>query len=242
MEQTGNTDIHDLIVEIEHAEVAATAHALDVESREVVLRGFVTRKARQIVELLNELREWREQAGHSGESIFDKRGRVIVEGFSDESAAAALSDALNKASHYFSEMLDVSITLKQLSELKSGGHHAILELHITPMNMKDHAHVKGLDIELRNFHNRNFHDQIKRDEGHIRHLVFDHFVNHVGAPEAALIPDHLMINVRDADLMNYMIEKDFFKAGHEKESSPEEESPHPSQIIVRKIGHEPEPH
>ncbi|HNQ92736.1 MAG TPA: hypothetical protein PKI93_07385 [Alphaproteobacteria bacterium] len=237
-----NNDIRDLITEIERAEVVATDALLDSDSREAVLRTFLTRRAGDIVELLSELKQWRETSAQGGGNLFDKQSRVLVEGFSDESAAAALSDGLNKAAHYFAESMDVSITLKQLTELAGGGHRAVLELHITPMNLKDHAHVKGLDIELKKFHDKDFHDQVKREEGHVHHLVFDHFVHHVGASEAALIPDHLMINVRDADLMNYMIEKEFFKAGHEHEE--EESPPHPSHIMVRKVGHghEPEPH
>jgi hypothetical protein len=75
---------------------------LDLESREAALRTFVTQNAQDIISLLYELQDWRNQsATGEGNHLLDKHARIIVEGFSDDNAADALSDALNKTSHYF---------------------------------------------------------------------------------------------------------------------------------------------
>lgn len=191
-----------------------------------------------ISELLEELKERRYNSASSQDSghLAAEHARILVEGFSDESAAQALVDALDKATHYYSELVDVSISLRQLNELREGGHRATLELHITPLNLKNRAHIEGLDVENLRFRQSEFQNQLDYEAKETRHRVFDHFVPVIGA-RASLIPDYLLINVNDAYLMNYMIEKDFFKAGS-KQSKPNS----PSHILVRtRIGPEPEP-
>ncbi|HPQ50705.1 MAG TPA: hypothetical protein PLE43_01780 [Alphaproteobacteria bacterium] len=236
MDNLKRKDLQDIITVTEHAEVIAEDVNLDLESREAALRTFVTQNAQDIISLLYELQDWRNQsATGEGNHLLDKHARIIVEGFSDDNAADALSDALNKTSHYFSEQLDVSITLQQLTELKNGGHRAVLELHITPIHLKDRAHVHSLDIENKKFRKREFRNNLKKEEAEARHLVFDHFVARKGA-YADAIPDYYLINLGDVHLMNYMIEKAFFKAGQPP-------SPLPNHLMVRAIknGNEPEP-
>ena len=235
MIKTGTKDIQDIILETEHAEVLASDVTLASEEKSIALSDFICRNASDIITLLNELKSWRAQSGDqdSGGHVFDKQSRIIVEGFSDESAAAALSDALNKSTRYFSEKSDVSFTLRQLNEIKSGGHRAVLELHITPMNLTPSAQVKSLDVENKKFRDLEFRRALKSEEAERRHLVFDHYVGKVGS-SADRIPDYFLINLGDAYLMNYMIEKEFFKAGHTP-------SAHPTELLVKTVKEEPEP-
>lgn len=231
------SELIDLIKNIEKAEQIATSNHSDSDKAAYFL-NFITENAPALLTSLFELIDLQEsgeiKSGSGGGNLFEKQNRVIVEGFSDISAADALSDALNKAVHYFSEMQDVSITLKQLNEIHGGGHRAVLELHITPINLKDRAHIKSLDVEQKKFKAAEFKQQIKQEEGERRHLVFDHFVPKIGA-KAALIPDHFLISLGDANLMNYMIEKEFFHAGHAP-------SPHQKEFLVRSSQSEaPEP-
>ena len=86
------------------------------------------------------------------------------------------SAALDKATHYFSEDHDISITVQQLLELPNGGHRATLEVHITPLSLRNTAHIKGADIELKRDHNKAFLDErIKENETlHILFMIIFH--------------------------------------------------------------------
>lgn len=226
-------EILELVKNIEKADAIAQSNHSDREKSQY-FQNFMQDNAQKLLMCLYELEEMVKSSGSSedGGPLLSRQSRFIVEGFSDESASHAFSDALIKAAKYFSEAVDINITLKQLTELKNGGHRATLELHITPITLKNRAHVKSLDIENKKFHNAEFRKTRKEEEGERRHLVFDHFVPKMGS-SAAGIPDHFLINVGDAYLMNYMIEKAFFKAGH----SP---APHPPQIVVRTLEQEEE--
>ncbi|HOO50852.1 MAG TPA: hypothetical protein PLK94_06145 [Alphaproteobacteria bacterium] len=223
-------EIADLIKEVEKADVIALSSHSD-QSKSEYFKNFMEKNAQQIILHLYEMEELIRSGaisgGDSGGRILEKQSRCIVEGFSDESAAAALSDALSKASKYFSESVDINITLRQLTELSEGGHRATLELHITPLKINDRAHVKSFDVQNKKIRAAEFKKMHVTEEGERRHLVFDHFVPKMGAT-ASGIPDNYLINIGDAHLMNYMIEKAFFKAGHEP-------TPHPDQIIVRRV-------
>ncbi len=206
------------------------------EERTLLLAHTIETYGEKIAALLEELKERRFQStgGTDAGNIAPEHSRILIEGFSDESASKALVDALSKATKYYSELVDVSITLRQLSELREGGHRATLELHITPLNLKNRAHIESLDVEDLKFRNKEFHSQILQEEGETRHRVFDHFVPVIGA-RASMIPDYLLINVNDVYLMNYMIEKDFFKAGSKQ---PKPNGPH---SILARTKDEPEP-
>jgi len=227
------TEILELVKNIEKADAIAQSNHPDREKSQY-FQNFMQDNSQKLLVCLYELEEMVNSSGASegGGPLLSKQSRFIVEGFSDESASQAFSDALVKASKYFSEAVDINITLKQLTELKNGGHRATLELHITPITLKNRAHVKSLDIENKKFRDAEFRKAHKEEEGERRHLVFDHFVPKMGS-SAAGIPDNFLINIGDAYLMNYMIEKAFFKAGH----SP---APHPPQIVVRTLEQEEE--
>ncbi|MDY0028506.1 MAG: hypothetical protein RBR86_01045 [Pseudobdellovibrionaceae bacterium] len=224
-------EIIELVKNIEKADAIAQSNHPDLEKSKY-FQNFMADNAQKLLICLYELGEILKTSSSSeGGQVLSKQSRFIVEGFSDENASLAFSDALSKAAKYFSEAVDINITLKQLTELKSGGHRATLELHITPITLKNRAHVKSLDIENKKFRDAEFRKALRDEEGERRHLVFDHFVPKMGS-SAAGIPDNFLINIGDAYLMNYMIEKAFFKAGHTP--------PHPNQIVIRTLEQEEE--
>ncbi len=220
-----NQDIDIILNELERADIAASDETLERNVREDVLRGFVVRTANPLAALLNELKNLRGQTGGDN-TLHTGARRILVEGYSEKSVEEAFANALEKAGHYFSEEHDVSITLQQLLELPNGGHRATMEIHLTPFALKLKPHVKTNDIELKRFHQKDFDDLRKREYEMKRHLVYDHFAGINGALAASRIPEYMMIEVNDANLMNYMLEKEFFKAGHNHPEAPKPFIPH----------------
>jgi hypothetical protein len=234
-----------LIREIERVRAALNDPALSAESQAEAAREFLNQHSEEISDLLEELDRWRRAAGESGDTgqvVPKGTHRVLIEGFSDESAEAALSSALDKASHYFSEQHDVTVTLRQIIELPQGGHRATLELHVVPLNLKPRLHIQGNDVDLKRIHDHKFRDFKKFEENHIKHLVFDHFAAITGKMPAGL-PQYFMINVSDSYLMNYMIEKEFFKASRAARKAALDaafKGPHQVLVRVRKPDEGPE--
>jgi hypothetical protein len=230
-------DIDLLIKVIREAEECANNPQIPPKDLLEGLKNFIEGCATPLCALLEELRTFRQQTGEkgSGEEDYSKgTHRVLIEGYSDESAEKALSSALEKASRYFSEQHDVNITLQQLTKLPKGGHRATLEIYVTPLTLKDTAHIQGNDVALKRLKTRDFVLKRKLEREHMRHLVYDHFAAITGGAQRH-IPDYFLINVTDASLMNMMMENDFFAAGHPKLSAPKassQPSP-PNQFWVR---------
>ena len=166
--------------------------------------------AEKLAACLEELSEWRR---HDEDERAHGPHRIIIKGYSTESIHHAFADALQKTSCYHSQLHDVSITVLGIKELKKGGYRATLEVHITPMTMTDIEHPDN-ELEERQKNFKNEYEKRKKDhEEHLKHLMHDHFLDESGiTPD---IPDHIMMRVDDATLLNMMIEKEFFKAGHE---------------------------
>jgi len=234
-----STDIDAIIKHIEHVDVLVHDEKCDPALRNRAVLDFFTSYTRQLIALLYELRQWRDQKDGGGALHASGTHRVVIEGFSDEGAEQALSSALDKAKQYFSEDRDISITLHQLIELPQGGHRATLELHLTPISLKLKPHLKAADIENKRNLQQGFDALRKHEAELIPHLVYDHFARSVGGFSSAAVPPYFLIHVTDANLMNFMIEREFFNAGHENklvESSPalEENAPEfPKKFIVR---------
>ena len=187
-------------------------------------RHFADIHASQTAELLKELKLWREQA----EEKRSLGGRVIVEGFDHEDMKAAFAQALNKASSFFDAHHDIAISVLGMHKLPKGGFHVMLEVDITPMTHRFNEHPDGLDEELIKEHERSFANMKKAEEAHLKELIHDHFLVTTGS--APHVPDHFLINFKDAELLNHMIEKEFFMAGHK--ASDETASP---QAVIRVV-------
>lgn len=232
-----DADIEVILEEIERADVAAHDPSMEPAVREDILRGFVDRTTTPLIELLGELRQWRDRAAAQGTLLPKNSYRVFIEGHSEQSLDLAMADAFEKSRRYFTETNDVSLTLIQLQELPKGGYRATIEVHITPMKLQPHPHVAHLDVESERFHDKDFHAQVRAEAGTKQKLVYDHFAKISGAVPSGFIPDHFMIQVNDANLMNFMIEREFFKVGH-KVGSPSAQPDFapdiaPKQFMVR---------
>lgn len=239
---TSNHDIEPLIIDIQRAELMASDENIDADVRDTTLSQFVLRTSGPLIELLTELKELRSQADQSG-SIRpnQKTHRVIIEGFSDESAEAALSTALDKAAHYFTEDHDISISIQQLINLPEGGHRATLEVRITPLKERHSPHVKNADIELKRDHEKSYRESFQKLDDQTQHLIFDHFSKITHAKSMGKIPSTLLININDAKILHYMLEKQFLKAEmawkNARNSQPTPDAP--EQILVR-FNHTPD--
>lgn len=171
------------------------------------LASFAEHDALPVAQLLEELRRLRDQGTQAAQGTL----RLIVEGYSEDSAKAAFADALNKALCHMSQLHDTCITLLGLMHLPQGGHRATLEVRLMPMTQNHTLHVQGADVEIRRERDHEFRRRKMYEEAHLRALVHDHFLSNAGsAPD---VPDFFLINIQDADLLNDMIEKEFFKAG-----------------------------
>jgi len=193
-------------------------------------RHFSYTHAAEVSELLQELKEWRESATRTQAAS----GRIIIEGYDEESTQGAFADALNKASHFFNEQQDVSITVLGLTHLPKGGHRARLEIDVTPLSVRLTEQPDGLDVQLKKEKDIDFKKTRKKEDENIKELVHNHFLETAGT--VLHVPDYFLINFKDADLLNQMIEKQFFGASHEIEKEEEElDQSEPKQVSVRVI-------
>ncbi len=186
-------------------------------------RRFADCHAGEVAALLEELKAWRENA----ETRQSGGGRVIVEGYDEESMKAAFADALNKASAFFDEHHDISLTVLSLDKLLEGGRRVTMQVDITPLTWRDKSKPDDLRESVLDHRNRVF-KQKKNDERHMLDMVHEHFLEMTGT--APHVPDYFLINFKEADLLNHMIEREFFKAGHKRSDGPV-----PPQAIVRVI-------
>lgn len=239
MNYARHQDINILVKEIARLKTRVDDKSVTSELWGDEARMFMRHYADEIIFLLDELRNCRDSQsdGRSHKSTH----RAVIEGFSDKSSAAALSEALEKAAFYFSEQHDISITLQKLMELPQGGHRAVIEVHITPMTFRHHLHLQAPDVELKLIHDHDYSNEKKISDEHIKHLIFDHFATTSGGRQAE-IPDYFLININDALLMNHLIEKEFFKAGHLHNIEDPEQDLKPKQILVRVQKPLPNPH
>lgn len=224
-------DIGLVIDEIERLQETVSTRAdggSDQVQKELAL--FITHYGPLIIDLLDELHHLRDKSG--GGLGFKNSFRTMLEGYSDHSAAEALSRALEKAGCLFSEHHDISVTLQGLAALPQGGHRAVVEVHISPLTLRHHPHLQGPDVELKRIHDHDYDQDRKYEEEHIKHLVFDHLVSTTGGRQPD-VPNYFLININDSYLLNHLIEKEFFQAGHNKALLPEEPNPAPAQILVR---------
>ena len=213
------------------ADIAALAAAL----REGAALDGEARGA--LAAALDELRDHRGRAAQERMRLAAVGAhRVLIEGVSDESAAAAFAAALNKAAHYFSEYHDVAVTVLGLVALPRGGHRATLELHVTPMTLRESAHREAPDLELKHLYEADERARKRRHEAQAAHMVHDHFLLTTGATPQC-VPDYFMVDLKDADLLNFMIEKDFFKAAHERRAAGEEPDPPPVPRVRVRVLH-----
>lgn len=201
-----------------------------------LLTAFADEYAYPVCVLLEELKKRRAAARRQGGGDGGRLGthRIILEGYSEDSMQEAFSNALEKAYCYFSALHDVSVTVLELTHIRSGGHRATIELHITPMTFNQRNKQASADVEQK--HRKEKSDKSFREmhAERVKHLLHDHFMQ-MQEPSGAL-PDYLLVNVNDAELLNFMTEHDFFHAAH---NMPEEHLQDTNEFMVRFVRHEP---
>jgi len=205
-------DIESIILDIQRADLIANDKSLERAIREDALIQFIQRTSSSLLYLLDELKDLRNRISEGSTESSQKTHRVILEGYSENNEQEALSSALDKAAKYFSEDKDISITVQQLIKLPNGGHRATVEVHITPMSLRDKPHIKGLDIELKRDRNKAYVDSKNQEELSLKYMVFEHFSTLTKAKTMGHFPASFIINVNDAKLMHYMLEKQFLRA------------------------------
>lgn len=181
---------------------------------ERLLQSFVQCHLPQFMDILHDYKALKdlEHVRRLDEMKNDK-ARTIVEGFSEDTIEEAFRDALNKVAVYFSAKHDVSTTVLGLVHLPKGGHRAVLEVHISSMSMHDEAHPSSPDVQRKRAVDQEYEDDQERRRHHAEKLIFDHFLEISNAP--VYVPDYFKVMVSDAEILNLMIEKEFFGATHE---------------------------
>ena len=222
-----NEDIDVLLEKLEDIRLEKDNFAL--------LTAFVDKYAYPVSTLLEELKKRRTAARRQGVEGGGRLGthRIILEGYSENSIQEAFSNALEKAYSYFSALHDVSVTVLELTHMRSGGHRAMIELNITPMSFRETHKRVGADVERKRNNVKGDKGFTRQRQEHVAHLLHDHFIS-IQEPS---IPDYMLVGVNDAQLLNLMVENDFFDASHKKSRHKDMEL---NEFIVRVNRPEPE--
>lgn len=166
--------------------------------------------------------------------------KFIVEGYSGDSAEAALADAMGQAAAYMSEQHDVNISILEISFAPETGHKAVLEITIVPMTRRATLHRENADVELKHILDAEYRARRKHDAEHLKHMVSDHFALTLGnlTPE---IPDFYTAHLTDATLRNNVLEKEFLRCAKSPVEVPHREPGVPSlqQVLGRPLKPEP---
>lgn len=106
--------------------------------------------------------------------------KFIVEGYSDDSAEAALADAMAQAAAHMSEHHDVNISIIELSFMPETGHRAVLEVTIVPVSHRKTLHRENADVELKHILDGEYKVRRKYDAERLKHMICDHFALTLG--------------------------------------------------------------
>lgn len=180
------------------------------QDSEMALRSFSHYHLGQLIDLMVELRA-REELDEIRklDEIKNDSGRTIVEGFSEIDMKDAFSNAIDKVTEFFAENHDIGVTVLGLVHLPMGGYRAVLEVHITTIKTRMSEHIKSHDLELKHGKNKLYYEKKLKEEHQQEKLIMDHFLQQSGATPH--VPDYFMVRANDAEIMNKMIEKEFFR-------------------------------
>ncbi len=131
----------------------------------------------------------------------------VVEAFSDDSYEDALYKAMDKATAYLSgRQCDAHIAIKDLNHSVALGYHAVLEITLVPISLRDNMHVTGFFKQAQRAHNRDFRLMLKAEHDHMHHVLEAHFAKARKALIHHDIPDLILIPLHDAEIENNMLE------------------------------------
>lgn len=126
----------------------------------------------------------------------------VVEAFSHESYEDAIYKAMDKASAFLTgHQSDAHVAIKALDHSENLGYHAVLEITLVPMSLRDNMHIRGIFRETRLAHDFAFRLMLKEEHEHLHHVLDDHFARARTALEEHYIPDFILVPLRDVDIV-----------------------------------------
>lgn len=132
----------------------------------------------------------------------------VVEAFSDDSYEDALYSAMDKVTAFLSgRQCDAHIAIKDLNHSDAMGYHAVLEITLVPISLRDNMHVTGFFKEAQRVHSRNFRLMLKTEHDHMHHVLEDHFAKARKGLIHQDIPDLILIPLHDTEIDNNMLER-----------------------------------
>lgn len=132
----------------------------------------------------------------------------VVEAYSDKSYEEALFNAMDKASAFLSgRQSDAHVAIKSLNHSEEHGYHAVLEITLVPISLRENMHITGQFKETAHALVRNYRLMLKADHDHMQHVLEDHFAKSRGPIIHRDIPDAILIPLHDVDIENHMLER-----------------------------------
>lgn len=147
--------------------------------------------------------------------------KYVVEAFSQESYEDALFRAMDKASAFLAgHQSDAHIAIRSLSHSEEYGYHAVLEITLVPISLRDNIHIVGIFKETQRAHGRAFRLMLKQEHEHLHHVLDEHFARvRLDGPKIP-VPDFILSPLTDMDFENRLIEKNFAHVTHPAPPAP----------------------
>lgn len=141
--------------------------------------------------------------------------KYVVEAFSQESYEDALFRAMDKASAFLSgHQSDAHVAIRSLSYSEECGYHAVLEITLVPISLRDNMHIIGIFKETQRAHGWAFRLMLKQEHEHLHHVLEEHFAKVHSVEPKMPIPDFILSPLTDVDFENHFIEKNFVHVAH----------------------------
>jgi len=132
----------------------------------------------------------------------------VVEAYSPISYEEALFTAMDKASAFLSgRQSDAHVAIKSLNHSEAQGYHAVLEITLVPISLRDNMHITGQFKETAHALVRNYRLMLKAEHDHMQHVLEDHFAKTHGPLIHRDIPDAILVPLHDAEIENHMLEQ-----------------------------------
>lgn len=126
----------------------------------------------------------------------------VVEAFSEESYEDAIYKAMDKAAAFLTgHQSDAHVAIKSLNHSERLGYHAVLEITLVPIALRDNIHICGIFRETRLAHDMAFRLMLKEEHEHLHHVLDDHFARARASLAQHDIPDFILVPLRDVDIV-----------------------------------------
>lgn len=135
--------------------------------------------------------------------------KYVVEAFSQESYEEAIYRASDKAAAFLSgHQSDAHVRIVKLDHSDAQGYHAVLEVTIVPMSLRDNMHIRGIFKETRLAHDRAFRLMLKEEHAHMQHVMDEHFAAALRpVAHQHMVPDYILAPLNEVDIANNALER-----------------------------------